>query len=184
MRLFQQPAKEPKPAKYFTALLTSEPDLLGAVEGDLTTILGTIDARSKLLPWTVSKYYEKEMGAGLVRCFVSFGALATPAKLADIKLATQKFEDKYRRKSAGEPGRRVNVDPGYVESGKVVLASTKNANHRVYLHSGIYAEVTLQFYEGEFHGSPHTYPDYLWTETLAFLTSVRFLHLDQLRRTG
>jgi hypothetical protein len=173
--------KEPKPAKYFTALLTSEPDLLGALEGDLTTILGSIDARSEVLPWTVSKYYEKEMGSGLLRRFVSFDTLAPPGKLADIKLATQRIEENYRRKADTDRGRRVNLDPGYVESGKVVLASTKNASHRIYLRSGVYAEVTLQFYDGEFHPCPHTYPDYLWTQTLAFLTSLRSLYLDQLR---
>jgi uncharacterized protein DUF4416 len=176
--------KDPIKAKYFAAILTSELGLLSAVETDLMIILGASDTRTEVLPWTVSKYYEKEMGSRLLRRFLSFGPLAAPGDLADIKLATQQIEDKYRRKTNDETGRRVNVDPGYVETGKVVLASTKNANHRVYLRSGIYAEVTLQFYEGEFHGSAHTYSDYLWTETLAFLTSVRSLYLDQLRRTG
>jgi hypothetical protein len=176
--------REPKPAKYFVALLSPEPDLLTAVESDLTTILGRIDARSEVWSWAVSSFYEKEMGPGLVRRFVSFESLASPGKLADVKLATQRIEEKYRSTTQGEPGRRINLDPGYVESGKVVLASTKNASQRIYLHSGIYAEATLQFYDGAFHGSSHTYPDYLWPETMSFLTSLRSRHLEQLKRSG
>ncbi len=174
--------REPKPAKYFVAILSAERDLLSAVEGDLTTIFGAIDTRSEVLPWTASKFYEKEMGPGLLRRFVSFESLESPGKLADIKLATQEIEENYRRQTSGEAGRRVNLDPGYVESGKVVLASTKNASQRIYLYSGIYAEATLQFHDGEFHGSPYTYPDYLWPETITFLISLRSLCLDQLRR--
>src|ERR1700750_2197713 len=113
--------REPQPAKYFAALLSGEADLLTAVESDLTSIFGTIDLRSDILPWTASKYYENEMGAGLLRRFVAFEPLAALEKLADAKRATQGIEERYRR-SGGESGRRVNLDPGYVESGKVVLA--------------------------------------------------------------
>ena len=81
-------------------------------------------------------------------------------------------------------GRRVNIDPGYIEAGKLVLASTKNASQRIYLRSGIYAEATLLYYEGEFHGCSYTYPDYLWPETLAFLTRLRAIYLQQLRKRG
>src|SRR5215470_19114680 len=97
--------REPKPAKYFVALLSAERDLLSAVEGDLTVILGTIDARSEVLPWTLSKFYEKEMGPGLLRCFVSFESLVSPGKLADVKLATQRIEENYRRSTESGWGR-------------------------------------------------------------------------------
>jgi len=176
--------REPNPAKYFIALLSAERDLLSAVEGDLTGILGRIDGRSEVLPWTLSKFYEKEMGPGLLRRFVSFESLASPGKLAHIKLETQRIEENYRRSTDSGLGRRVNLDPGYVESGKVVLASTKNASQRIYLSAGVYAEATLQFHDGEFHGYPYSYPDYLWPETMAFLTTLRALYLDQLRRSG
>jgi hypothetical protein len=175
--------REPKPVKYFIALLSSEPGLISAIEGALTTILGTIEARSEILPWTASAYYEKEMGPGLYRSFVAFESLGPPGKLADIKLATQRIEEEHRRERSSSLGRRINLDPGYIESAKVVLASTKNASQRIYLHSGIYAEATLQFYNGEFHSSFYTYPDYLWPATVAFLTSMRSRYLEQLKRS-
>ena len=174
--------REPKPVKYFIALLSSEPDLISAIEESLTAILGPVDARSEILPWTASTYYDKEMGLGLLRSFVAFESLESPDRLADIKLATQRIEDDHRHKGAGSSGRRINLDPGYVESAKVVLASTKNASQRIYLRSGIYAEATLQFYHGEFHGSFYTYPDYLWPATIAFLTSLRSRYLEQVKR--
>jgi hypothetical protein len=176
--------KKPRPAKYFVAILSSDPDLVMTIEADLSAMLGPIEARSEIMPWTVSRFYEREMGAPLLRRFMSFSSLKSPGDLAGIKLKTQRIEDRYRNKAVDPPGRRVNLDPGYVEAGKVVLASTKNAGHRIYLQSGIYGETTLLYYDGAFHSSPHTYPDYLWTETLRFLTSVRIAYLAQLKQHG
>jgi hypothetical protein len=88
-------------------------------------------------------------------------------------------EDKFRNRESG--GRRVNLDPGYLDLFKAVLASTKNASQRVYLGCGIYAEATLFYAHGGFQGSPYTYADYLWPETLSFLTRLRTRYLEQLR---
>jgi Domain of unknown function (DUF4416) len=173
-------ARDPRPAKYFVGLLSSDIQLLNSVETDLTAFLGAIDCRSETLPWNVSSFYEKEMGTGLLRRFVSFCRLASPGNLAEIKLQTQRLEDSCR--TAEQNGRKVNIDPGYLEAGKVVLASTKNAGHRIYLQSGIYGEVALLYYDGAFQACPRTYPDYLWAETLSFLTSLRSVYLDQLRQ--
>jgi hypothetical protein len=176
--------KEPKPVKYCVALLSSEIVLLSAVEAELETILGAIDHRSDTIPWMLSRFYEAEMGAGLLRRFLSFEPLLSPQKLADIKLATQGIEERYRLTLGGGVRRRINLDPGYLEAGKVVLASTKNACQRIYLRDGIFAEATLLYYDGAFHGCSYTYPDYLWPKTLQFLTASRTRYLEQLRRLG
>lgn len=177
--------REPKPAKYFVALLSSHTELLNTVESDLAAILGPVNARSEVWPWTVSEFYEREMGRDLQRRFLSFEQLASPGELARIKLLTQEIEDRYRGEpSGGRRGRRINLDPGYIDAFKVVLASTKNAGQRIYLHSGIYAEATLFYFNGAFHGQAYTYADYLWPTTLAFFTSLRSAYLDHLRRLG
>jgi hypothetical protein len=175
-------AREPRPAKYFVALLSSSSQLLTAVETELAAILGEVDGRSEVIPWTASKFYEKEMGAGLLRRFVSFLPLASPGNLAAAKIQTQCIEEQYRER--GSSGRRVNLDPGYLDVYKVVLGSTKNACQRIYLHSGIYGEATLLYYDGGFHGLDYTYQDYLWLETLAFFTTLRDTYLAQLRQLG
>ncbi len=172
--------REPKAAKYFVALLSSTREILTQVENDLTRMMSEIDGRSEAMPWTVSKFYEQEMGSGLLRRFLSFSLLASPERLADIKLQTQKIENQYREPVSG--GRRVNLDPGYLDAYKVVLASTKNAGQRIYLHSGIYGEATLLYHDGAFHGLQYTYVDYLWPESLAFFAQLRAAHLAQLRR--
>ena len=174
--------REPKPAKYFVALLSHSPDTLTAVETDLAGILGEIDGRSEVIPWTASKFYEKEMGAELLRRLVSFLPPAPPENLAAVKLQTQQIEENYRNRVSG--GRQVNVDPGYLDVYKVVLASTKNACQRIYLHAGIYGEATLFYYDGGFHGLEYTYPDYLSPETLGFLTRLRGTYLAQLKALG
>jgi len=105
--------REPKAAKYFVAMLSSAPELLDRVEDDLVPILGAVDRRSEALPWEASQYYEKEMGGGLLRRFVSCESLASPEKLAEVKLRTQEVEAKY---STTAGGRRINLDPGYLDS--------------------------------------------------------------------
>lgn len=171
--------KEPKPTKYFVALLSSDSQSLSHACTDLVRLFGAIDEKSEVIPWTASKFYEREMGSALHRGFVAFAALRSPGELATIKLQTQAIEEGYRSRKSG--GRRVNLDPGYLDLFKVVLASTKNASQRVYLERGIYAEATLFYYDGQFHGLPYTYADYLWPETLAFLSLLRSRYLEQLR---
>ncbi len=122
------------------------------------------------------------MGAGLSRRFLSFERLISPEALAEIKRQTHAVEDRYRRAEGAGRRRRVNIDPGHIDAGKVVLASTKGATHRIYLGAGIYAELTLLYYNGSFHPFPYTYADYLWPETTAFLGAMRARYLAQVKR--
>lgn len=174
--------REPKPVKLFIALLANHEGLFPAAEKDLRDLFGAIDLASQTFPWTVTDYYEKEMGPGLVRKFISFDSLISPERLPEIKLMAQNVEGNYQWVEDGGRGRRLNIDPGYLETGKVVLASTKNTSHRVYLGSGIYGEATLQFYNGSFEPLAYTYQDYCWPETRSFFARVRSLYLSQLRR--
>jgi uncharacterized protein DUF4416 len=169
---------EAKPVKLFAGLLCSEASLFTAVEEGLTDAFGPIEASTEAAPWTVSRYYEPEMGSHLLRRFVSFVEPISPETLPDLKLMTQGLE---RRHARDDGGRRINVDPGYVDVGKVVLASTKAAGHRLYLGKGIYAEMTLLYHDGGFRPFVYTYADFLWPETTAFLTRIRGRYLEQLK---
>ena len=120
------------------------------------------------------------MGPALLRQFVSFAQLGSPEKLTEMKLRTQGIEESYLPADGERKGRQVNIDPGYLDVGKVVLASTKSAAHRIYLRSGIYAEATLLFQNGSFQSFPYTYRDDLWPETLSFFAALRSLYLKQL----
>ena len=120
------------------------------------------------------------MGRGLKRRFYSFSESIKPDRLVDIKLLTNEIEDRFSR-SADFPSRRINLDPGYISPAKLVLASTKNYSHRIYLAKGIYAEVTLYFEKGTFHSFPWTYPDYKSKEYLEIFNKIRGGYLKILK---
>ena len=173
--------REPKPVKLFVALLSRREELFASVEQAMRALFGATDSTSGSLPWAVTDYYKKEMGSRLLRRFVSFAPLISPESLAGIKLKTQELEKGYQWREDGKKGRQVNIDPGYLDGGKIVLASTKGASHRIYLSAGIYGEVTLLYQGASFQPLTNTYPDYLWPETLSFFTGLRSLYLNQLK---
>ncbi len=106
--------------------------------------------------WDYSDYYKDELGWPLERVFFFFKNEINPEMLADIKLLTNEIE----RKLSTETKRNINLDPGYLTLSKVVLASTKNYSHRIYMGKGIYAEVTLIYREGRYQPHLFTYRDY------------------------
>ncbi len=171
---------EPKPVKYFVAFLLADLTRRYDVETALCDMLDIIDYQGATSTWRASKFYQPEMGSDLWRGYWSLESLRGADELAATKLQTQAIEDKFRDPVTGRRG--VNLDPGYLDNLKVVLASTKNANQRVYLHSGIYAEATLFYHHGDFHGQSYTYPDYLKPEAIEFFKKTRAIYVAQLRR--
>ena len=122
-------------------------------------------------------YYHEEMGEPLFRWFLSFQGLKDPGILARIKTRTNQVETELSANGA----RRVNLDPGLLDRSKVVLASTKDHAHRIYIGQGIYAEVTLGFAHGAWHPMPWTYPDYRTEEYLAVFEEMRKDYLEARR---
>jgi Domain of unknown function (DUF4416) len=169
----------PQPVKLLVALLSADPQLFATVTSQLQQSYGPVDVESEIFPWNTTDYYREEMGENLLRKFVTFERLISPEELVRIKLATNVLE---LAVSSAPSARRVNLDPGYLDATKLVLASTKNQAHRLYLSQGIYAEVTLLYHHGAFHPFIYTYADYRWPETHAFLRQVRTRYLEQLRK--
>jgi hypothetical protein len=170
-------ARPPAPVKLLAGLLAASDALLDEAAAALRERFGPLDALSAPRDWRFSTYYEREMGHTVRRCFLSFERLIAPAKLASIKQATNRMEATWR----DARGRQVNIDPGYVTPLKLVLASTKDAAHRVYLRGGICAEATLHFRNGSFTAHADTYPDYADAAAIAFFNGVRVRLLAQLR---
>jgi hypothetical protein len=139
----------------------------------LETEFGPVEDRSPEYRFEFTDYYRAEMGDGLVRRFVSFRREFDPGVLADVKSATNRIERELAEKSSETLRRRVNLDPGYVTGAKLVLATTKDFAHRVYLRDGIYAEVTLQFGSAGPRVQPWTYPDFASGAYSEFLMLVR-----------
>ncbi len=170
-------ATTPKPVKLIAGLLATSEALLLEAHAALSRHWGPVAASSSPVTWDVSTYYRDEMGDAVLRQFVSFEQLIAPGKLAAVKQMTNEMEDTWR----SQTGRRLNVDPGYVATTKLVLASTKDAAHRVYLSGGIYAEATLHFSNGSFQPYAYSYRDYAAADAIAFFNAVRTSYLAQLR---
>jgi hypothetical protein len=130
-------------------------------------------------------YYDATMGPGLKKTFFTFQRPFDPERLVEIKLETNRWEQEYAAltpgpspKGRGEPGedaepRPLNLDPGYLTQAKLVLASTKDFAHRIYLSRGIYAEITLQYKHHAWRHHEYTFADYRRADYQEFFTQCR-----------
>ena len=134
---------------------------------------GPIALQSDDLQFSETSYYTRSMGSPLVKRLVAFESLVDPGSLPQYKQISNAWEEKFVAPD-GFPGTRpINIDPGYVTEAKVVLATGKNRDHRLYLGQGVFGEVTLYFQEGHWKSSRWTYPDFLRSEYHAFFTRCR-----------
>jgi hypothetical protein len=140
---------------------------------------GSVDFISERLEFDYTDYYEKEMGSHLWRKIVSFEGLIGPDRIASVKYAANAIEASL---SAESGGRVVNIDPGYLNSYHLMLATTKPGPHRPYLQNGMYADLTLIFREKSFRALPWTYPDYQSDIMTAIMNVLRQKYLFQLRK--
>jgi Domain of unknown function (DUF4416) len=168
----------PAQVKLFCALLVAPTLPIDEIETVLAQTYGAIMLRSTPMPFTQTTYYEREMGANLIRLYMAFDPLVSIATLATVKHTTNRLEARW---STPQGQRRVNIDPGYLDLGKVVLASTKDHSHRLYIGDGIFAEVTLRYQRHAFQSWEWTYPDYRVPATLTFFHQLRGLYKRQLR---
>ncbi len=113
------------------------------------------------------------MGSGLKKQFFGFEQLIDPAALVDLKLRTNAWEADYAALGRHAEERPLNLDPGYITLAKLVLASTKDHSHRLYLGRGIYAEITLGFRAGAWQANEWTYPDYRRADFQRFFVDCR-----------
>ncbi len=173
--------KEPKPVKLIIGILAADRQCLHAAVEALTTKFGRTDFVSNVWPFTQTDYYKDETGEHILRQFVSAERLITPALLAKIKHKTNKLERKLAARLALPVPRPANLDPGIIEPSKLILATTKNYSHRIYIGKRMYAEVTLVFDKGTWRPLKYTYPDYKQRCYFVFFEKVRTRLLEQLK---
>jgi hypothetical protein len=170
----------PAPVKLLIGVLTSIADILPEVEKRLSSVYGAIDSRSGQFPFEYTRYYNKTMGHPIYRYFLGFEKLIEPLSIADIKIVTNGMESRFAAEWTQVP-RPVNLDPGYIEESKLVLASTKNFYHRILIARNIYAEVTLHYERGAWRTLPWTFPDYASENYHSYFVALRKLYREQLR---
>ena len=134
---------------------------------------GPIAFSSPPFDFTETDYYAATMGAGLKKQFSTFEPLVDPSALAEIKCQTNDWEAEYAALGRHPEPRPLNLDPGYLTPAKLVLASTKDHAHRIYLNRGIFAEITLVFRQRKWQPLEWTYPDYRRDDYHRFFTQCR-----------
>jgi hypothetical protein len=150
---------------------------LDDVQDSLEGAYGLVDNKSAIIDFNHTDYYTPEMGPNLKKALFSFEIPFDPKDLWLAKRTAIDIESVFIKNDK----RQINLDPGYLETSKLVLASTKNFSHRIYLNQGIYGEVTLMYVDGEFQKLPWTYPDYLDDRFIEFLTKIRTEYKNSLR---
>lgn len=134
--------------------------------------LGEIDFESEILPFTHTDYYEKEFGRNLYRKFISFKRLIYPDELLKCKIITNEIEEILSSNNK----RKINLDAGYLSLSKLVLASTKDYSHRIYIGDDIFAEITLFYKDKTFQPTPFTYPDYRTKDYIDIFNHIREIY--------
>ncbi len=122
-----------------------------------------------------SDYYDGEIGGEGFRRIYSFKETVDASLQAEIKEFTNDIEVRF----ALEGNRRINLDPGFINHGRLMLATTKAAGFRIPLKRGIYTELTLFYAKGEWHKLPWSYRDYQSKKVQDFLTETRKIYLSQ-----
>ncbi len=165
--------QSPAPALLIIAATSRHATDLDWSRGRAAACFGSIVLTSEAFDFTETNYYTPTMGPDLKKQFIAFERLIDPARLADIKRSTNDWEAEYAALSSHAESRPLNLDPGYITPAKLVLASTKDHAHRIYLGGGIYAEVTLSFRAGRWQPLEWTYPDYRRDDYQQFFTVCR-----------
>ena len=191
--------KEPHPVMLIVAAFSGHHVALIWAKDELQAAYGQILLESSLFDFVETNYYEARMGPALKKIFFAFEHLIRPTQLTDIKLRTNELEHRCPRifkdprnlkasqhnsVSPSVPDRLLNLDPGFVATDKLVLATTKDQAHRIYLGRGIFAETTLRYAHGEWIPWPWTYPNYRHANYHVFFKQVREVYLRLLKQVG
>jgi hypothetical protein len=164
--------------KLFTAITFNNREVHEQIKSILEEKFGSIDTLSIINDFNYTQYYAKEMGVNLQKQFLGFEKLIRPESLPEIKLMTNDIEQIFSK----ENKRQVNIDPGYLTGAKVVLATTKNFDHRIYLGKGIYGDVHLRYRRNKFHINEWTYPDYREMIVIEFFARLRKKYMKEYRK--
>lgn len=166
----------PKKVLLFIATLFSDREAYYKAIKILEQGFGEIFLESSPAHWNYSDYYTKELGAPIWRRFIFFKNLISEEDIAQIKIQTNEIEQNLSR----DGNRTINLDPGYIGLAKLVLATTKDYSHRIYLKHGIYGEVTLIFKNNSFSPNINTYRDYAQEQYIKLFNLVRAIYKDLL----
>ncbi len=165
--------------KLIVGVIYNDVDVYDEAMAMLKDAFGEIDYESEHFSFSkeFSTYYDSELGGEGQRVILSFKTLVDPSRQAEIKKLTNSFEAKL----SVDGNRKINLDPGFINHGRLMLATTKVAGFRIPLEDGIYTELTLFYARGSWHKLPWSYRDYQSERVQKFLSTVRNAYLKERR---
>lgn len=169
------------PVQIFCAFTYQDESILEKVLLLFQNCFGDEEMKVKYEFSTFTNYYCKEMGAQLYKSIISFRKLCSPENIHHLKIWSNLQEKEWSHFKDGKPVRSINCDIGYLTLSKVILFSTKNYYHRIYLGEGIYAEITLSYRKPSFSALKWTYPDYRQEKVIGFFNILRKLYKSKLK---
>lgn len=171
----------PSPVIPFAAILTRSHELFNSACSLLKLNMNTTLLNLNPTPFTHSDYYCDEMGSDLIKGMIAFQPPFSQQTIVDFKLYARQIEWQHADFVDSVTYRSVNIDVGFVDLSKTVLATSKNFAHRIYLNSGVFAEVTLTYQNHRWTTLPWTYPDFVTEPVQSFLSQCRTALASYLR---
>ena len=162
-----------EPVVRFCAVITRHPVARQWAMSRLAQRWGEASVCSSEIPFEAGGYYTASMGSELQKSLIAVTGFTDPGGLADWKTQTNQWEQEYTESSRHHEERPLNLDPGYMTQAKLVLATTKDRDHRLYLRDGMFAEVTLTYVGKAWQHHRWTYPSYRTEEVANFANQCR-----------
>ncbi|MDA8743678.1 DUF4416 family protein [Rubripirellula amarantea] len=173
-----------EPVVRICAVITSFADARAWAFKRLETHWGPITDRSAEIPFEAGGFYLDSMGPNLTKTLVAFEPFEDPGELSEWKVQSNAWEAEYANQSTNMVARPVNLDAGYLSQAKLVLATIKDRDHRIYLRDGIFAEVTLSYVGKKWIHHRWSYPSYRTNEVSDFAMKNRARLREHLLATG
>jgi len=169
------------PVKLIAAILFQADISLPRVLEVLRNEWGTLDFQGSDRRFDITDYYLSEMGEPLNRRIVSFEKLVPPESIRQAKLRSNDLERSLVQELSTSGKRAVNLDVGYLDHAKIVLASVKFAGQKIHLGDGIYADLIGRYARGRYQPFEWTFPDFRDGRYDEELGQIRTIYLRQLR---
>ena len=167
-----------RPVMLITAVISRFDAAFDWARTKMVESFGPVSFTSDCFEFVETDFYHATMGTNLRKQFFAMENFIDPSQIADIKQTTNLLEvefaeSEFQEKSEFPVSRPINLDPGYISEAKLVLATTKDRDHRIYLQKGIFAEVTLHYHQKKWRSARWTYPDYQREDFQEFFTTCR-----------
>jgi|TARA_B100002003_G_C13797094_1_gene393691 hypothetical protein len=131
---------------------------------ELVEKYGPLKAESEDYDFNFTEYYTPEMGSGLKKKFLIFEKKVSKKDLIEVKFFITEIEEKF-----SSNGRTVNIDPGYLSSTELVLATWKGKDFKEQISDKVWVHKVLGFNGSEVEEYFHTFADYKVKKNQAFI---------------